>query len=169
MAGASSSSSAPARSGRLGSPIPIRKARIEIIPLIDIMFFLLASFMLVSLSMINMKSMKVSLPTSQASSAQSKSKDMVNVSVTKDGSVYLSTMGDGPRDLNKKLVARNEFSQILGAMFQVNTNTRVFIVGDKEVFHGDMMDVLGRVRAAGIQNVAFQVKDPTQAGTPSAK
>ena len=45
------------------SPIPHKKARIEIIPLIDIMFFLLASFMMVSLSQVHVKGMKVNLPT----------------------------------------------------------------------------------------------------------
>jgi len=35
---------------RVTSPVPHKRARIEIIPLIDIMFFLLASFMMVSLS-----------------------------------------------------------------------------------------------------------------------
>jgi biopolymer transport protein ExbD len=44
------------------SPVLIKKARIEIIPLIDIMFFLLASFMLVSLTMMNMKAIDVNLP-----------------------------------------------------------------------------------------------------------
>ena len=49
---------------KLGSKQPSEsEARIEIIPLIDIMFFLLASFMLVSLSMVNLKSVKVNLPT----------------------------------------------------------------------------------------------------------
>ena len=53
---------------KLGSRLPQEsEARIEIIPLIDIMFFLLASFMLVSLSMVNMKSVKVDLPTAAAS------------------------------------------------------------------------------------------------------
>jgi biopolymer transport protein ExbD len=50
------------------SPVPIKRARIEIIPLIDIMFFLLAACMLVSLTMINMKGIDVNLPT--ATSAQ---------------------------------------------------------------------------------------------------
>ncbi len=45
------------------SPIPHKKARIEIIPLIDIMFFLLASFMMVSLSQVHMKGIKVNLPS----------------------------------------------------------------------------------------------------------
>ena len=48
---------------RVSSPIPHKKARIEIIPLIDIMFFLLASFMMVSLSQVHMKGIKVTLPT----------------------------------------------------------------------------------------------------------
>ena len=44
---------------RMRSPIPHKKARIEIIPLIDIMFFLLASFMMVSLSQTHMKGIRV--------------------------------------------------------------------------------------------------------------
>src|SRR5438132_13282914 len=47
---------------RVASPIPKKHARIEIIPLIDIMFFLLASFMMVSLSQTHMKGIKVALP-----------------------------------------------------------------------------------------------------------
>ena len=54
------------------TPVPIKKARIEIIPLIDIMFFLLASFMLVSLSMINMKGVDVNLPTAKAAEPNEK-------------------------------------------------------------------------------------------------
>ena len=48
---------------RLASPIPHKRARIEIIPLIDIMFFLLASFMMVSLSQTHMKGIRVNLPS----------------------------------------------------------------------------------------------------------
>src|SRR5260370_22671179 len=51
---------------RLASPIPHNRARIEIIPLIDIMFFLLASFMMVSLSQTHMKGIPVALPSAQA-------------------------------------------------------------------------------------------------------
>ncbi len=47
---------------KIATPIPHKKARIEIIPLIDIMFFLLASFMMVSLSQVHMKGIKVKLP-----------------------------------------------------------------------------------------------------------
>src|SRR5882762_7302552 len=47
---------------QVASPIPKKHARIEIIPLIDIMFFLLASFMMVSLSQTHMKGIRIQLP-----------------------------------------------------------------------------------------------------------
>ena len=52
---------------KVGSPVRRKKARIEIIPLIDVMFFLLASFMMVSLQMIRLQSMKMNLPTATKS------------------------------------------------------------------------------------------------------
>ena len=48
---------------QVSSPIPKKHARIEIIPLIDIMFFLLASFMMVSLSQTHMKGIRIQLPS----------------------------------------------------------------------------------------------------------
>ena len=69
------------------SPIPHHKARIEIIPLIDIMFFLLASFMMVSLSQVHMKGMKVNLPTGISGQTQTK-REYVSLSVDKDGQIY---------------------------------------------------------------------------------
>src|SRR3977135_3469760 len=71
----------------VSSPIPKKHARIEIIPLIDIMFFLLASFMMVSLSQTTMKGMKVNLPTGSSGQTQSK-KDYVSLSVDRDGYTY---------------------------------------------------------------------------------
>jgi biopolymer transport protein ExbD len=52
MAGGGGGRSAASTSGKRGkflSPVPMKKARIEIVPLIDVMFFLLAAFMMVSL------------------------------------------------------------------------------------------------------------------------
>src|SRR3954465_13762841 len=71
---------------RMRSPIPKKHARIEIIPLIDIMFFLLASFMMVSLSQTHMKGIKVNLP-SASQAPPSTVKDYVAVRVA-PGPVY---------------------------------------------------------------------------------
>jgi len=69
------------------SPIPHKKARIEIIPLIDIMFFLLASFMMVSLSQVHMKGIKVNLPSGVSGQTQTK-REYISVSVDKDGHYF---------------------------------------------------------------------------------
>src|SRR5687767_9387355 len=134
---------------KLGSKLPAEnaEARIEIIPLIDIMFFLLAAFMLVSLSMVNMKSVKVNLPTATTATTDSK-KDFVNLSVDKSGMIYF----------DKKPIGPNELAQQLRAGSQTNENFRVFISGDQEARHGDIIRVLDLVRSAGIEKVAFEIR-----------
>ena len=66
MSGARNISFPANRTMKMRSPIPKKHARIEIIPLIDIMFFLLASFMMVSLSQTHMKGIRVNLPEPNA-------------------------------------------------------------------------------------------------------
>src|SRR5947199_211938 len=70
---------------RVASPVPKKRARIEIIPLIDIMFFLLASFMMVSLSQTHMKGIRVNLPAAVAP-PPSQVKDYVSIKV-REGNV----------------------------------------------------------------------------------
>jgi biopolymer transport protein ExbD len=133
---------------RLGSRLPEEaEARIEIVPLIDIMFFLLAAFMLVSLSMVNMKSIKVNLPTATAATAETK-KDFLNISVDKSGAFFL----------DKQLVGQNELAAALASMHATNAALRVFISGDKEARHGEVVRALDIVRGAGIQKVAFEIR-----------
>ena len=73
---------------KIRSPLPHRKARIEIIPLIDIMFFLLASFMLVSLTMSKLPSIPVNLPTATQARREFKP-DLVALAVDRTGDVWL--------------------------------------------------------------------------------
>ena len=139
---------------RLGSRLPAEsEARIEIIPLIDIMFFLLAAFMLVSLSMVNLKSVKVNLPTATTATADTKG-DFVNLTVNAQGLVFLDQMPVGDRELVRHLTAAQ----------QTNAQFRVFISGDREARHGEVIRVLDLVRSAGIQKVAFEIREPAAAG-----
>ena len=73
---------------KLPSPIQRRHSRIEIIPLIDIMFFLLASFMMVSLQLNRTQNIKVNLPAATQAEQDFKP-DMVNIAVDKAGAVWL--------------------------------------------------------------------------------
>jgi biopolymer transport protein ExbD len=128
------------------------EARIEIIPLIDIMFFLLASFMLVSLSMVNLKSVKVNLPTATTATIETKN-DFASISVDKDGGVYL----------DKQPIGANELVLRLNAWRHTNENVRVFISGDQDVRYGAVVHILDLVRSAGIQKVAFEIRESTPA------
>lgn len=135
---------------KLGSKLSTEEgARIEIIPLIDIMFFLLAAFMLVSLSMVNLKSVKVNLPTATTANTETQ-KDFLNISVDKAGMVYC----------DQKPVGLNELAQSLASFHRTNDNLRVFISGDQDARHGDVIHVLDVVRGAGVQKVAFEIRDP---------
>ncbi len=138
---------------KLGSKLPSEtpEARIEIIPLIDIMFFLLASFMLVSLSMVNLKGVKVNLPTATTATAETR-KDFITVTVDKAGLAYLDAKPMGDHELVKALAAKH----------QADANLRVFISGDQDSRHGDMMRVLDLVRSAGIEKVAFETREPAK-------
>lgn len=127
------------------------EARIEIVPLIDIMFFLLAAFMLVSLSMVNLKSVKVNLPTATKANTESRN-DFVMLSVDKSGSVYM----------DKALVGPGELTQTLAAWQRTNDAVRVFISGDKDARHDDVIRVLDLVRSSGIDKVAFEIREANQ-------
>ena len=129
---------------KIVSPIPRRRSRIVIIPLIDIMFFLLASFMMISLQMSRTANIKVNLP-SATQAAQDYKPDMVNITVDKSGEVWLE----------KKTIAMPDLSAVLISRFKADTNLPVYISGDRDTLHGDMVRVYEVVRAAGIQKVSF--------------
>src|SRR5262249_45975135 len=123
--------------------------------LIDIMFFLLASFMLVSLSMVNLKSVKVSLPTASSATPDTRH-DFVRISVDRSGATFL----------DRQLVGAHELVQNLAAAHRTNENLRVLVSGDVEARHGDIMRVLDLVRAAGVQHVAFETRSAPEPAPP---
>jgi biopolymer transport protein ExbD len=140
---------------KLRSPIQPRKSRIVIIPLIDIMFFLLASFMMVSLQMSRTANIQVDLPS--ATQAQQDYKpDMINIAVDKSGAIWLA----------KKEISAAELALVLSNRFRADTNLPVYISGDKDTLHGDMVNVYQTVRAAGVQKVAFMTGSGQTPATP---
>jgi len=142
---------------RVSSPIPHKKARIEIIPLIDIMFFLLASFMMVSLSQVHMKGIKVTLPTGASGQTQSK-RDYISISCDVNGTPYF----------DKKPVSYEELTAILGKVHQENPEAKVFVRGDRDTVHGNIIRVLDILRSQGFYKIAFEIKSQSAAGVPSA-
>ncbi|HEY3762574.1 MAG TPA: biopolymer transporter ExbD [Verrucomicrobiae bacterium] len=132
---------------KIRTPIAEKKSRLEIIPLIDIMFFLLASFMMVSLQMQIVRTLKANLPTATLATS-TKKLDMINFNINKDGQV----------SMDDKNIPFPALYTMLTNRYSLNTNLPVYLTGADDATHGSVMYVLDFVRRAGIQNVAIAVK-----------
>jgi biopolymer transport protein ExbD len=132
---------------KIRSPIPEKKSRLEIIPLIDIMFFLLASFMMISLQMQIVRTVKTNLPTATLATSSTKP-DIVNLLVNRDGQA----------SVDQKIISFSDLNSLLTNRFSANTNLPVYITGTKDATHGSVVYVLDLVRRAGISHVAIAVK-----------
>jgi biopolymer transport protein ExbD len=132
---------------KLRSPLRRRRTRLEIIPLIDIMFFLLASFMMVSLQMQKVRTLRASLPTATLATAATKP-DMVKLTVDRNGQVAVES----------KPVSFPDLLTLLTNRYNLNTNLPVYITGTRDATHGSVMYVLDFVKRAGIRRVAIAVK-----------
>ena len=130
---------------------PQRRARIEIVPLIDIMFFLLATFVMVSLSMVKNRGIPVILPAASTSAAQ-EHKDHVTVSIAETGQLYL----------DKRELTLEQLTAELRALHEANEELRVFIHGDESARLGLAIAVLDETRKLGISKVAFETRTKPQ-------
>jgi biopolymer transport protein ExbD len=141
---------------KIRSPIARKRTRLEIIPLIDIMFFLLASFMMVSLEMQKVRTLKASLPTAtQITSA--KKPDMIKLKVDPYGQV----------SVDNESLSFDGLRKLLAERLRANTNVPVYLSGSRSSTHGQMVYVLDLLRQAGVQRVAFAVKpDASPSASP---
>jgi biopolymer transport protein ExbD len=137
------------------SPIPRKKARIEIIPLIDIMFFLLASFMMVSLSQVHMKGIKVNLPSGVSGQTQTK-REYISVSVDKNGNYFF----------DKDQVSDEELISRLRKVHDSAPEAKVFVRGDRDSVHLNVTHALDIIRSAGFYKISFEIRSEALKGVP---
>lgn len=132
-----------------GSPIqlaPVKKARIEIIPLIDVIFFLLATFVLFTLSLNKIQAVPVDLPQASASAPKDQ----------EDTSVVIQVSDGEAAFWNKEPIALNEVGFRL-SNYKANTaSPRVLVSGDDRARYGNVIRVLDEVRLAGIETVTIE-------------
>ncbi|MCX6879774.1 MAG: biopolymer transporter ExbD [Verrucomicrobia bacterium] len=123
------------------------EARIEVVPLIDIMFFLLAAFMLVSLSMTQLHRVPLRLPEAATGVADSKT-PLVQLAVDAHGVITWDSQVVTPSEITLRLKRAN-----------LPEHARVLISADQDARYQQMMRVLDAVRAAGIEKVGFENKE----------
>lgn len=122
-----------------------RKGRIEIIPMIDVMFFLLATFMLSSLSMQNLDSLQVNLPQGQAEKLKA------------DAPVTLTLTGDSQIFVNRTPVTLETLAATLRPLLH-DTQQSVVVSADNEAPQGMVVQAMLRARSAGAQHFLIAVK-----------
>jgi biopolymer transport protein ExbD len=134
---------------KLTSPLPSRRLRIVVIPLIDIMFFLLASFMMMSLQM---SRTPIHLERPNATSGRSLfNASGLNIAVDRAGNVWVEDQRLSPAELVPRLE-----HELRG-----DGPTHVYISGDHETLQATMIPVLRALHAAGVESISFLV-----GGTP---
>lgn len=142
---------------KIPSPSHRKRARIEIIPLIDIVFFLLATFVMVSLSMIKNQGIAVNLPTASTSTPQER-KIFTTLTVTEEGFLYL----------DKEKIPLSDLAGRLKQLKASDPELKVFIHGDEKANFGSAVKVLDEVRKQGITKVALQTgQEPAKPITPA--
>jgi biopolymer transport protein ExbD len=122
------------------------KARIEIIPMIDVIFFLLVFFMISTLSMTINRGLPVNLPT--AATSQKDVRDNVSLTVMQDGKIYL----------NKEPVTLQDMGPRVKAALAADPRLAVVINADGRVLHSTVVDILDELRQAGVSGLAIAVK-----------
>jgi biopolymer transport protein ExbD len=124
-----------------------KKARIEIIPMIDTMFFLLVFFMVATLSMTLQRGIPVNLP--HAATAQDELRQVVTLTLTKEGKLLFDKEPVQSADDAAARLARWKAS---------GTDVSVVVNADRAVEHGQVVELMDAVRQAGVTRIAVAVK-----------
>ncbi|MGD0232097.1 MAG: biopolymer transporter ExbD [Syntrophorhabdales bacterium] len=122
-----------------------KRGRIEIIPMIDVMFFLLVTFMLASLAMQNLHSLKVDLPQGRAS--EMRPNTPVTLTVTRDNHIFL----------DQTPVTLEKLASTLKPMLR-REDSSVIVAADSSALNGITVQAMLQARAAGAQHFLIAVK-----------
>ena len=127
----------------------LKRARVEIIPLIDVIFFLLATFVLFTLSLTRI----VSLPAELPPSAEEKSADVLTLRVSDRGTLYWEN----------ELITLAELPLRLADLKHAEPQRKIMIASDPGALLGDATAVLDTIRGAKFEQVAVDTRPPTYA------
>ncbi len=131
-----------------------KKGRIEIIPMIDVMFFLLATFMLASLSLQNLHSLPVNLPSGKAGALQTH--DTITLTVTADSRLLLNDIPVTLQTLSTNL--KPLFKQLNEKQPDSPSNHKIVLSADSAAPHGLTVQAMLKAREAGATQFLIAIK-----------
>ena len=123
-----------------------KKARIEIIPMIDTIFFLLVFFMISTLSMARYTGLPVNLP--KAATGNQQPSESAAITIAPDGRV----------SIDKQDVPRENVRTVLQQRIAAKPDLLVLINADEHVEHGLVVEIMDAARQAGVSKMAIAVK-----------
>ena len=123
-----------------------KKARIEIIPLIDVIFFLLATFVLFTLSLSKIQSVPLEFPASASLARSDAEAETLVLQISTAGTAYW----------NGELITLSEIAPRLRELRAGSPLARVLVSGDDQARYGDTVRALDEVRKAGITQVSIE-------------
>lgn len=129
----------------LRSPSYSRKPRIEMLPLIDIVFLLLVFFIYAMLSMAVHRGLAVALPSSSAAGLDSHQE--IAITITDGGDLYLDELLIDPRELKAVLEAG-----------PLSGKQKVLVFADRQVSYQELFNLLDLINAAGISEISLQAE-----------
>lgn len=124
-----------------------KKGRIEIIPMIDVMFFLLATILMASIAMQKVSGIMVNLTQEKTTKTLEKNENVATISITHDNLIYI----------NEKITNITKISEYL-----VKNNIdkkNIFIASDSEAKHGIVAQVMIEAKKAGIKKFTIMTKN----------
>ncbi|MEA3487348.1 MAG: biopolymer transporter ExbD [Thermodesulfobacteriota bacterium] len=122
------------------------KARIEIIPLLDVIFLLLVAFILFTMSMTIHRGLPVQLPAS--STAMIEKKNFADITIREDGKIFF----------DKQDVNLSELISQLTILHRESPEIKVLMSGDKKVPYEMIIAVMDAVRKSGIHGISLETK-----------
>ncbi|MDY6350820.1 MAG: biopolymer transporter ExbD [Selenomonas sp.] len=126
------------------SPLNVdKKPQIMIIPMIDIIFFLLVFFMMSMLTMVVQKSINLNLP--QAATSKVDLDRTLPISVTSDGTIYVE----------QEKVSKEDFHRRMEIEKQRNPELAIVLRADSRSEHGDFVFVLDQLKSVGISKIGI--------------
>ena len=127
---------------RLSSGYEAKKARVEMLPLIDVVFLLLVFFIYAMVSMVLHRGIEVALP--RAGTAALERDDYISITLDADNQLFLDTEPVAAEDIAALVAARRG-----------DPGKPVFIEGDRGADFGIAIELLDDLKQAGVEEVSF--------------
>ncbi|HEY5653716.1 MAG TPA: biopolymer transporter ExbD [Pontiella sp.] len=133
---------------RLSSGYEAKKARVEMLPLIDVVFLLLVFFIYAMVSMVVHHGLEIDLPA--AETATMEIDDYISITIDADSRFYL----------NSELIPIEQLASRIQALCTEQTKP-IFIDGDRQADLGLAIELLDELKRNGIEKVSFSCKPET--------